>query len=231
MIVLGSFLTRFTPRQAPDAWLDAEKWDRWVDELLAKVATAKVEHPERFTGCFVGTAMNHSAARYTEIAEQPITAGTAIPALRAALVQFRSQDGELNDRMLADGKPGSDYPLARIAAMHTYRLATVPTPGSIHVIQFISLTPLLGHYINVTHMIPGRSSRRCSIRTLSSSSLATVRISSVRLTPSYVFIYEYDSRRNATLVCQTLSGTHLTNLVLRITSCASRIAHHVLRIR
>jgi len=111
--------------QASDAWLDEEKWNRWADELLTKVKTAKVEHTELFNGCFVGTAMNHRAAKYTEIAEQPITAGAAIPLLRAALAQFRGQEGELNDRMLADGKPGSDYPLARIAAMHTYRLATV----------------------------------------------------------------------------------------------------------
>jgi hypothetical protein len=108
---------------APDAWLDEEKWHRWADELLAKVQM--VDQPELFNGCFVGTAMNHRAAKYTDIAEQPITAGAAIPLLRAALAQFRSQEGELNTKMLADGKPGSDYPLARIAAMHTYRLATV----------------------------------------------------------------------------------------------------------
>lgn len=31
-----------------------------------------------FTGCFVGTAMNHRAAYYTEIAGQPITAAVGL---------------------------------------------------------------------------------------------------------------------------------------------------------
>ncbi|CAE8614851.1 unnamed protein product [Polarella glacialis] len=109
---------------APDAWLDPSKWDRFAQDLLAKVKGAAAEH-ELFDGCFVGTAMNHRAARYTEIAEQPITAATAAAALRAALVQFRSQEGELYERMMASSTPGSPYPLARITAMHTYRLATV----------------------------------------------------------------------------------------------------------
>jgi hypothetical protein len=109
---------------APDAWLDPAKWDRFAEELLAKVKASAAEH-ELFDGCFVGTAMNHRAARYTEIDEQPITAGEAVAALRASLRQFRAQEGALYERMMRDHRPGSSYPLARITAMHTFRLATV----------------------------------------------------------------------------------------------------------
>ena len=98
----------------------------FLQELADKVtAEAALRGKFKFNGCFVGTAMNHRAARYTEIAEQPITAAAAATALRAALSQFRGQRGELYERMMADSKPGSTYPLARITAMHTYRLATV----------------------------------------------------------------------------------------------------------
>ena len=107
---------------APDAWLDPVKWDRFANELVAKVQKTAAGH-EQFEGCFVGTAMNHRAAKYTEIAEMPITAAAAAKALRGALAQYRSQDGELYDRMMVKAKPS--YPLARITAMHTYRLATV----------------------------------------------------------------------------------------------------------
>jgi hypothetical protein len=55
----------------------------------------------------------------------PISAAATVAALRASLVQFRSQEGPLNDRMMETATPGSNYPLARIAAMHTFRLATV----------------------------------------------------------------------------------------------------------
>ena len=109
---------------APDAWLDPPKWARFAGELLAKVQAAAAEH-EKFKGCFVGTAMNHRAARYAEIAERPITAAAAAQVLRAALLQYRSQKGELHERMMATSSPGSNYPLARITAMHSYRLATV----------------------------------------------------------------------------------------------------------
>jgi hypothetical protein len=108
---------------APDAWLDPVKWDRFANELSAKVQKTAAEH-DQFDGCFVGTAMNHRAAKYSEIAELPITAAAAAQALRAALAQYRSQEGELHDRMMATANhPG--YPLARITAMHTFRLATV----------------------------------------------------------------------------------------------------------
>ena len=110
---------------APDAWLDPVKWDRFADELVAKVqkAAAAGEH-ERFNGNFVGTAMNHRAAHFTEIAEQPITAAAAAKALRASLAQFRAQEGGIYERMQASANHPS-YPLARITAMHTFSLATV----------------------------------------------------------------------------------------------------------
>jgi hypothetical protein len=110
---------------APDAWLDPVKWDRFADDLVAKVKKGAADHNELFTGCFVGTAMNHRAAKFTEIAETPITAAAAATALRASLSQFRAQEGELYERLMADSTPGSSYPLARIVSMHTFRLATV----------------------------------------------------------------------------------------------------------
>lgn len=110
---------------SPDAWLDPAKWGRFECELVAKVKTAASVQGKVFDGCFVGTAMNHRAALYTGIAEQPITAAAAARALRAALVQYRSQEGELFDKMMVNRQPGSSYPLARITAMHTFRLATV----------------------------------------------------------------------------------------------------------
>jgi hypothetical protein len=109
---------------SPTAWLDPAAWGRFEDGLKSKVSEAAKLHPP-FDGCFVGTAMNHRAAMYTQISEQPISAAAAVTALRAALIQFRLQEGPLNERMMADVKEGSSYPLARIAAMHTFRLATV----------------------------------------------------------------------------------------------------------
>lgn len=108
---------------APDAWLDPIKWDRFANALETKVNAEAAEHGQ-FDGCFVGTAMNHRAALYTEIAERPITAAAAAKALRGALAQFRSQDGEIYERMMTS-KKYPNYPLARITAMHTFRLATV----------------------------------------------------------------------------------------------------------
>lgn len=91
-----------------------------------KVQEAAAGLPDgRFTGCFVGTAMNHRAAKHSGFAGVPITAAAAVAALRASLPQFRSLQGEVYERMMGDAKPGSSYPLARITAMHTFRLATV----------------------------------------------------------------------------------------------------------
>jgi hypothetical protein len=109
---------------APDAWLDDAKWGRFEGELRAKVENEAARR-DRFDGCFVATTMNHRAAFYAGIAEQPLTAATAVVALKAMLPQLRSQSGELYEEMMTHHTPGSTYPLARITAMHTYRLATV----------------------------------------------------------------------------------------------------------
>ena len=110
---------------APEAWLDTEKWATYfADPLVAKVTEAAAVHP-KFTGCFVGTAMNHRAAMFSEISEKPITAAAAVEVLRASLPQFIQREGELYDKMFATHKPGSSYPLERITAMHTFRLMTV----------------------------------------------------------------------------------------------------------
>lgn len=110
---------------APDAWLDPAKWAaHFADALVAKVTKAATLHPP-FTGRFVGTAMNHRAAMYTGISERPITAGAAVAALRDSLPQFIGRKGELYDKMMATHTPGSNYPLERITAMHTFRLKTV----------------------------------------------------------------------------------------------------------
>lgn len=108
----------------PDAWLDDAIWGRWAERLAATIQQEATRH-ERFDGNFVGTAMNHRAARFAEIAEMPLTAGTAAAALRASLPQFRGREGALYERMMATRLGGAHYPLARITAMHTYRLATV----------------------------------------------------------------------------------------------------------
>jgi len=110
---------------SPDAWLDTEKWSRFADELRVQVEGVGSLMDTKFNGCFVGTAMNHRAAMYTEIAEIPITAREAVAALKASLPVFLNREGDLYERMMATGKPGSSYPLARITAMHTYRLALV----------------------------------------------------------------------------------------------------------
>jgi len=109
---------------SPDAWLDDDIWGRWAERLAATVQQEATRH-ERFDGCYVGTAMNHRAAMFCEIAEVPLTAGAAAAALRAALPQFRGREGALYERMMATKLGGPNYPLARITAMHTYRLATV----------------------------------------------------------------------------------------------------------
>ena len=110
---------------APDAWLDSEKWATYfADPLVAKVTEAAAVH-QKFNGCFVGTAMNHRAAMFSEISEKPITAAAAVEALQASLPQFIQREGELYDKMIATHKPGSSYPLERITAMHTFRLVTV----------------------------------------------------------------------------------------------------------
>jgi hypothetical protein len=110
----------------PLAWLDEDKWNRFADGLRNKV---EVEMSERdgvlFGGCFVGTAMNHRAAHHCGISERPITAGEAVKHLQLGLIQFRGREGPLYDTMIGGATPGSSYPLARITAMHTYRLATV----------------------------------------------------------------------------------------------------------
>jgi hypothetical protein len=110
-----------------DAWLDPAKWARFADGLRAKIEKEAAQQPAPFDGCFVGTAMNHRAAMFTEIAERPITAAAAVTALRAGLAQFRARSGELYERMMAHpwNTPGSSYPLARITAMHAFRLAAV----------------------------------------------------------------------------------------------------------
>ena len=107
-----------------DAWLDDAIWNHFADGLRATIAQEATRHA-RFDGCFVGTAMNHRAALFTEIAETPITAAAAVTALRASLCEFRRRDGLLYERMMATKMGGPTYPLARITAMHTYRLATV----------------------------------------------------------------------------------------------------------
>ena len=48
------------------------RWARFADGLRAKVEAAAAEHCAAaaggpFGGCFVGTAMNHRAAMYTEV--------------------------------------------------------------------------------------------------------------------------------------------------------------------
>ena len=67
----------------------------------AKIEKEAAQQPAPFDGCFVGTAMNHRAAMFTEIAERPITAAAAVTALRAGLAQFRARSGELYERMMA----------------------------------------------------------------------------------------------------------------------------------
>lgn len=107
-----------------DAWLDDAIWGGFTDGLRATIAQEATRH-DRFDGCFVGTAMNHRAALFTEISETPITAGAAVTALRASLCEFRGREGPLYESMMATKMGGPTYPLARITAMHTYRLATV----------------------------------------------------------------------------------------------------------
>jgi hypothetical protein len=108
----------------PDAWLDPTKWGRFEDTMVSAVVKEAALRP-KFSGRYVGTAMNHRAARFTEISEQPISAAAAVRALRLSLPQFTQREGELYERMMSTAKPGSIYPLARIVAMHTFRLATV----------------------------------------------------------------------------------------------------------
>ena len=58
----------------PDAWLDPEKWDRFENALREKIKTeAKFRSP--FGGRFVGTAMNHRAAKYSDISGKRVWQG------------------------------------------------------------------------------------------------------------------------------------------------------------
>lgn len=107
-----------------DAWLDDAIWGGFTDGLRETISQEATRHG-RFDGCFVSTAMNHRAALFTEISETPITAAAATAALRASLCEFRGRQGPLYERMMATKMGGPNYPLARIVAMHTYRLATV----------------------------------------------------------------------------------------------------------
>ncbi|GMH61298.1 hypothetical protein TL16_g03225 [Triparma laevis f. inornata] len=108
----------------PDAWLDPEKWDRFENALTEKIKTEATLHAP-FVGKFVGTAMNHRAAKYSEISETPISAGDAVKTLKINLPLFRQKRGELYEKMMATRSPGSTYPMARIVAMHTLRLLLV----------------------------------------------------------------------------------------------------------
>ena len=108
----------------PDAWLDVEKWDRFETALAEKIKAEAALHTP-FTGAFVGTAMNHRAAKYSEIDETPISAADAVSTLRASLPLFRKRTGELYEKMMATRSPDSIYPMARIVAMHTCRLLLI----------------------------------------------------------------------------------------------------------
>lgn len=108
---------------AADAWQDPVKWGRFTQSLTDKVA-AEAARQEPFEGCYVGTSMNHRAALYCGLAETPLSAARAVEQLQAALPQLMEQKGPLYDKMMSTPHAPS-YPLCRISAMHTFRLATV----------------------------------------------------------------------------------------------------------
>ena len=110
---------------SPDSWLDPVAWKKFEDDLIANVAIEQTKR-KKFEGCYVGTAMNHRAAAYSGISETPMQAREVVATLRATLPQFRNKSGPLYDTMMASRKGGAahhNYPLARIAALHTLRLA------------------------------------------------------------------------------------------------------------
>jgi hypothetical protein len=111
---------------SPDAWLNEDAWQKYESDMIAQVAAEQQKRP-LFVGCYVGTAMNHRAAAYSDISGIPITVRDAVKTLRSSLPQFRSKTGPLYDKMM-EGRTGGSahkkYPLARITAMHTFRLAT-----------------------------------------------------------------------------------------------------------
>jgi len=108
---------------AADAWQDPVKWGRFTQSLTDKVA-AEAARLAPFEGCYVGTSMNHRAALYCGLAETPLSAAKAVEQLQAALPQLMEQKGPLYDKMMRTPHALS-YPLCRISAMHTFRLATV----------------------------------------------------------------------------------------------------------
>jgi hypothetical protein len=121
---------------AIDAWQDAAKWGRWEASLLSRIAREETTLPNRFTGHFVLTAMNHVAATAAGFAEVPITASAAVMRLRAALAQFRQGSGEpfqgfvdarhsVHPTVLAWYSSQPPTHLARVGAMHICRLMHV----------------------------------------------------------------------------------------------------------
>lgn len=122
----ATFNLEFEEREgaASDAWTVPAKWRRFEQNMTAKIVAEAAKH-NALDGCFVCTAMNHRASMYSEFEEIPISVEAAVKKLNAALPQFLERSGPLYEKMMATGTPGSPYPLARITAMHTYRLATV----------------------------------------------------------------------------------------------------------
>jgi hypothetical protein len=114
----GVFPKELEERQGahPDAWLDDEKWGRFTAELRGRIEKVAEAREEKFKGRFVGTAMNHRAAKHCGIAGRPITAGETRAALASALPLVRGGSGVLFDAMMAGRNPKSKYPMARIGA-------------------------------------------------------------------------------------------------------------------
>ena len=85
----STFPKEFEEREgaSADAWLDPVLWAGFEAALVARILEASCLHT-KFAGHFVGTAMNHRAAMFAGIAEQPIGAAAAVHALRLALPQY-----------------------------------------------------------------------------------------------------------------------------------------------
>jgi hypothetical protein len=108
-----------------EAWRDAAKWAVWTSALQADVEAERAKlGSTRFGGSYVLTAMNEVACKAASLSETPVRAASAVAALRAAFGHFYEGSGDAYATFLEERKHFK-YNVARVTAMHLYRLALV----------------------------------------------------------------------------------------------------------